>query len=67
MIKLAKYLKPFYIGLILAVALLFVQALCDLNLPNYMSEIVNVGIQQNGIEHAAPTALSCERCESVGR
>jgi ATP-binding cassette subfamily B protein len=32
--------------------------MCDLNLPNYMSEIVNVGIQQNGIEHAAPEAIS---------
>lgn len=58
MIKLAKYLKPFLFGLLLAIALLFVQALCDLNLPNYMSDIVNVGIQQNGVEHAAPDAIS---------
>lgn len=56
--KLAKYLKPFLFGLILAVALLFGQAMCDLNLPNFMSDIVNVGIQQNGIEHAAPDAIS---------
>jgi len=58
LIKLAKYLKPFLFGLLLAIALLFVQALCDLNLPNYMSDIVNVGIQQNGVEHAAPDAIS---------
>ncbi|MDD3653969.1 MAG: ABC transporter ATP-binding protein [Desulfotomaculaceae bacterium] len=58
MIKLAKYLKPFFHGLILTIALLFGQAICDLNLPNYMSEIVNVGIQQYGIEHAAPDAIS---------
>ncbi|MEL7608905.1 MAG: ABC transporter ATP-binding protein [Bacillota bacterium] len=58
MIKLAKYLKPFLAGLIVTVALLFVQAVSDLNLPNYMSEIVNVGIQQSGVEHAAPDALS---------
>ncbi len=58
MIKLAKYLKPFSIGLALAIALLFGQAMCDLNLPNYMSDIVNVGIQQNGIEHSAPNAIS---------
>lgn len=58
MVKLAKYLKPFLFGLVLAIALLFGQAICDLNLPNYMSEIVNVGIQQNGIEHAAPDAIS---------
>ena len=58
MIKLSKYLKPFLFGLILAILLLFGQALCDLNLPNYMSEIVNTGIQKNGISHAAPDAVS---------
>ncbi|WP_066287804.1 ABC transporter ATP-binding protein [Bacillus sp. FJAT-29937] len=56
--KLAKHLKPFLTGIFLAVVLLFVQAISDLNLPNYMSEIVNVGIQQGGIEHAAPDAIS---------
>ncbi len=55
-----KYLKPFVFGLVMAFALLFMQAMCDLNLPNYMSEIVNVGIQQNGIEHAAPDAISAD-------
>ncbi|HZW49374.1 MAG TPA: ABC transporter ATP-binding protein [Bacillota bacterium] len=58
MIKLAKYLKPFLISLALAILLLFGQATTDLNLPNYMSDIVNVGIQQNGIEHATPDAIS---------
>ncbi len=58
MIKLAKYLKPFLLSLVLAILLLFGQATSDLNLPNYMSDIVNVGIQQNGIEHAAPDAIS---------
>jgi ATP-binding cassette subfamily B protein len=56
--RLSKYLKPFTIGLIVSIALLFGQAMSDLNLPNYMSEIVNIGIQQNGIEHAAPDAIS---------
>ncbi|MHB1452378.1 MAG: ABC transporter ATP-binding protein [Saccharofermentanales bacterium] len=56
--KLARYLKPFTVGLLVAITLLFVQAMADLNLPNYMSDIVNVGIQQNGIEHAAPEAIS---------
>jgi ATP-binding cassette subfamily B multidrug efflux pump len=56
--KLAKYLKPFIFGLILSVGLLFIQALTNLNLPNYMSEIVNIGIQQSGIEHGSPDALS---------
>ncbi|KMY54062.1 ABC transporter [Bacillus sp. FJAT-27231] len=56
--KLAKHLKPFIGGIVLAIVLLFVQAISDLNLPNYMSEIINVGIQQEGIEHAAPDAMS---------
>ncbi|MFC5602500.1 ABC transporter ATP-binding protein [Sporosarcina koreensis] len=56
--KLAKHLKPFATGILLAVLLLFVQAISDLNLPNYMSNIVNVGIQQGGIEHASPDAIS---------
>ncbi len=60
MTKLARYLKPFVFGLLLAIALLFGQALCDLNLPNYMSDIVNVGLQQSGVEHAAPEAISVD-------
>jgi ATP-binding cassette subfamily B protein len=44
----------------LAILLLFVQALCELNLPNYMSRIVNVGIQQSGVEHATPDQVSAE-------
>ena len=56
--KLAKFLKPFLLGVVLIFILLFGQALCDLNLPNYMSDIVNVGLQQSGIEHAAPDQIS---------
>ena len=58
MVKLAKYLKPFILPLLVCIALLFGQAMCDLSLPNYMSNIVNVGIQQNGIEDAAPRVIS---------
>lgn len=58
--KVLPFLKPFTLGLIAAVLLLFVQAFSDLTLPNYMSDIVNVGIQQSGITHAAPDALSQE-------
>ncbi|WP_106766362.1 ABC transporter ATP-binding protein [Paenibacillus faecalis] len=60
MVKLVKYLKPFTVSLIVAIALLFGQALADLNLPNYMSNIVNTGIQQGGIENAVPEAISEE-------
>jgi ATP-binding cassette subfamily B protein len=57
MLKLSKYLKPF-VGMILAaIVLLFVQANCDLSLPDYMSNIVNKGIQQGGIENAVPKAI----------
>jgi len=65
MLKLAKYLKPF-IGLILAaVVLLFVQAMADLALPDYMSKIVNNGIQQGGIENAVPEAIRESQMEKL--
>jgi ATP-binding cassette subfamily B protein len=57
-LKLRRFLKPFIAGLVVAIVLLFVQAICELNLPNYMSKIVNVGIQQGGVEDATPRALS---------
>lgn len=56
--KLAKYLKSYLPLLIVCVALLFGQAICELNLPNLMSKIVNVGIQQGGIEDPLPKAVS---------
>jgi len=57
MLRLLKYLKPFAWVILLAVVLLFVQANADLALPDYMSRIVNVGIQQGGVENAVPEAL----------
>ncbi|MDR3138730.1 MAG: ABC transporter ATP-binding protein/permease [Treponema sp.] len=48
MFKLAKYLKPFLPFICLAVAILLVQALCDLNLPNLMSLLVNEILRQEG-------------------
>ena len=55
--KLIKFLKPFSGLILLIFVLLFVQALTDLALPGYMSDIVNVGVQQNGIENAVPSAV----------
>ena len=55
--KLLKYLRPFAGAIIVAIMLLFVQAISDLSLPSYMSNIVNIGIQQKGIEDAAPKAI----------
>lgn len=51
MTKLVHYLKPFIFTIIVVIGLLFMQAYCELTLPDYMQNIVNVGIQNNGIEH----------------
>ena len=60
MLKLKRYLKP-YLGLLLVgVALLFGQAMLELTLPNYMSDIVNVGLQQGGITQAAPEVIDSD-------
>ncbi|MGD8398880.1 MAG: ABC transporter ATP-binding protein, partial [Anaerolineae bacterium] len=55
--RLAKYLKPYRTMLLLAIVLLFAQANFDLALPDYLSRIVNVGIQQGGVEGAVPVAV----------
>jgi ATP-binding cassette subfamily B protein len=57
MLKLVKYLKPFIWLILIAVALISIQAAADLSLPDYMSRIVNVGIQQSGVENAVPEAI----------
>ena len=51
MTKLARYLKPFVVPILVVIGLLFMQAYCELTLPDYMQNIVNIGIQNNGIEH----------------
>ena len=65
MLNLLKHLKPFVGSMILAVALLFVQAICDLSLPDYMSDIVNVGIQQGGVENAVPKVIKLSEMEKL--
>jgi ATP-binding cassette subfamily B protein len=55
--RLLKYLKPYLILILLSISLLFIQANADLALPDYLSRIVNNGIQQNGIENAVAVAL----------
>jgi ATP-binding cassette subfamily B protein len=57
MVRLAKYLKPYTLLILITIALLFVQANADLALPDYMSKIVNNGIQQGGVENAVPVAI----------
>jgi ATP-binding cassette, subfamily B, multidrug efflux pump len=55
--RLLKYLKPYTLLIILSIILLFIQANADLALPDYLSRIVNNGIQQNGVENAVPDAV----------
>src|SRR5574341_1040787 len=57
MTRLVKYLKPFTSLLLTAIILLFIQANADLALPDYLSRIVNVGIQQGGVGNAVPVAM----------
>ena len=57
MLRLIKYLKPYVLMIILSIVLLFVLANADLALPDYLSKIVNIGIQQNGVENAVPKAI----------
>jgi ATP-binding cassette subfamily B multidrug efflux pump len=57
MLRLLNYLKPYTLFILISIALLFVQANADLALPDYMSKIVNNGIQQGGVENAVPVAI----------
>ncbi len=57
MLKLFKHLKPFVWSLVAIFILLFGQAMADLSLPGYMADIINVGVQYNGIEDATPQAI----------
>lgn len=58
MTKLLRYIKPYIITVLFCFIVLFIEAICELNLPNLMSDIVNVGIQNNGIENSTPEAIS---------
>lgn len=60
MFKLKKYLKPHIVAIILAILFLFGEAVCELVLPNLMSDIVNVGIQNTGVENASPEVISTD-------
>lgn len=57
MVKLIKYLKGSVGAVVMIILLLVVQAFCDLSLPDYTSKIVNIGIQQAGVEDAVPNVI----------
>ena len=58
--KLFGFLKPYALQVVVIICVLMVQAYCDLSLPAYTSDIVNVGIQQSGIDEKVPEALAGE-------
>jgi len=60
-----KFLKPFRTPIFIIFILLFVQAMSDLSLPNYLSRIVNVGIQQRGIKNAVPEVIRINRMKKI--
>ena len=63
--KLLKFLKP-HAGAVLAIlCVLMVQAWCDLSLPTYTSDIVNVGIQQGGVDESVPEQISGDELEKL--
>ena len=58
MSKIFKNMLQYWKAVIIIVALLFVQAWCDLSLPSYTSDIIDVGIQNSGVEHIVPEKLT---------
>ena len=65
MLKLLKNLNKSIVSVIIVVLLLIIQAIADLTLPEYTSKIVNVGIQQFGIENASPEAIRKNEMENI--
>ena len=63
--KLFKYLKTYWKMAFVILLVLLVQVYCDLSLPSYTSDIVNVGIQQAGVDDKIPEAISEEEMEKV--
>ena len=63
--NLFKYAAEHWKALLLIIAVLFIQAYCDLSLPAYTSDIVNVGIQQGGVEDQVPEQISVEEMDRL--
>ena len=65
MVKLMRYLKKSAGYIVLIMGLLFLQAYCDLSLPDYTSKIINVGIQQGGIEDSVSQKMRTSTMEAL--
>ena len=63
--KIFKNMIPYWKAVIIIIALLFVQAWCDLSLPSYTSDIIDVGIQNSGVEHIVPEKLTKSEFETA--
>ncbi len=63
--KIVKNMIPYWRQMILILLLLFVQAWCDLSLPAYTSDIIDVGIMNSGVEHIIPEAVTAEEFEAA--
>ena len=63
--NLFKYAGTYWKAMLAVIAVLILQAYCDLSLPAYTSDIVNIGIQQGGIEDKVPTAIGTDDMEKV--
>lgn len=65
MSKIAKNMLPYWKSVIIILALLVVQAMCDLTLPSYTSDIIDVGIQNSGVEHVVPEKITEEELQTA--
>ena len=65
MSKIAKNMLPYWKSVIIILALLGVQAMCDLALPSYTSDIIDVGIQNSGVEHVVPEKITEEELQTA--
>lgn len=65
MSKIAKNMLPYWKSVIIILALLVVQAMCDLALPSYTSDIIDVGIQNSGVEHVVPEKITEEELQTA--
>lgn len=63
--RVVKYFKGHVAAVLMVVVLLIAQAYCDLSLPNYTAKLVDVGIQQSGVENASPTVLTSEAYQAL--
>ena len=63
--KIFKNMLPYWKSIILIVAVLVIQAYCDLALPTYTADIIDVGIQNKGIEHILPQEMTSEEYENA--